>query len=387
MRTNAPKELFTENSLVRLKGKDWLDKQRVAGRIAAETLSLLQEIIFSGEHTKLSELNKIAEDYIVNAGGICTFKGYKGFPAGVCISVNKQLVHGIPTDYVLQEGDLVSFDLGVTIGGAIADTAITCIFGQPKSDQHVRLVKATEEALMKGIQAIKVGDRLGAIGYAISRCGKGYGYGVINNYGGHGLDWDIPHAPPFVENKSDPEKGIRIQPGLAIAIEPMFVLGSTVTTTLDDGWTVVTPDLSAHFEHSVFVHESHVEIITDRIITKTPIQEILDYCKNLINIPYVYSTDWEEIVKDSMNFKDLIPFVGDHSQNSFYIHFPNPTDHVANSIREKLDAVAKQEPNLVWCLYQQNNPGLTLHTISSRSSSPEQIVDELKRLRNLKAFL
>lgn len=265
MRTNAPKELFTDNSLVRLKDQNWLDKQRVAGRIAAETLSLLEELLSSGNVAPtLQQINAIGEEYIIKRGGIPTFKGYKGFPAGVCISVNKQLVHGIPTDYKLQEGDLVSFDLGVTIDGAIADTAITCIYGQPKSESHVKLIKTTEDALMKGIQAMSVGKRLGVIGHAIARCAKNYGYGVINNYGGHGLDWNVPHAAPFVENKSDPEKGIRIQPGLAIAIEPMFTLGSTSTTTTDDGWTVVTPDLSAHFEHSVFVHEDRVEIITDR---------------------------------------------------------------------------------------------------------------------------
>lgn len=264
MRMNAPKELFTENSLVRLKDKNWLDKQRVAGRIAAETLKLLEDLVKGKTFHSLKVLNDVAEEYITKNGGVPTFKGYKGFPAGVCISVNKELVHGIPKDYVLDEGDIISFDLGVTVDGAIADTAITCIFGEPKNEKHARLVKATEEALMRGIQAIEVGKRLGVIGQAISKCAKGYGYGVINNYGGHGLDWNVPHAPPFVENKSDSDKGIRIQPGLAIAIEPMFVLGSTATTTLSDGWTVVTPDLSAHFEHSVFVHEDHVEIITDR---------------------------------------------------------------------------------------------------------------------------
>lgn len=264
MRMNAPKELFSENSLVRLKDKDWLEKQRVAGRIAAETLLLLEGYVKGRTFHSMLALNEVAENYIIKNGGTATFKGYKGFPAGVCISVNKEMVHGIPKDTVLDDGDIVSFDLGVTYQGAIADTAITCIFGKPHSERHVTLVKATEECLMKGIEAIQVGKRLGVIGNAISRHAKTYGFGVINNYGGHGLDWDIPHAPPFVENKSDDSRGIRIQPGLAIAIEPMLVLGSTATTTLNDGWTVVTPDLSAHFEHSVFVHEDHVEIITDR---------------------------------------------------------------------------------------------------------------------------
>lgn len=265
MRTNAPKELFSEANFIRLKDGNWLEKQRVAGRIAAETLLLLKNTVaVHSQHPTLLELNQLGEDYIHSKNGVCTFKGYKGFPAGVCISVNKQLVHGIPTDYRLEDGDIISFDLGVTIEGAIADTAITCIVGQPKSERHVRLVEDTEAALMRGIAAIKVGERLGVIGQAIYGQAHRQGYGVINNYGGHGLDWNIPHAPPFVENNSNPGRGVRIQPGLAIAIEPMLTLGSTTTTTSNDGWTVVTPDLSAHFEHSVFVHEDHVEIITDR---------------------------------------------------------------------------------------------------------------------------
>ncbi len=260
------KNAFGTNGLFKLKGQDWLEKQREAGKIAADALSLLQACVSDPESHPITliRLNQMAEDYIFNKGGSCTFKGYKGFPAGVCISVNKQLVHGIPTDYELQTGDLVSFDLGVTIGGAIADTAITCIYGQPKSEQHVKLVRATKEALMKGIQAIAVGKKLGCIGYAISRCAKGYGFGLVNNYGGHGLEWDTPHAPPFVANKSDPEDGFRIQPGLAIAIEPMLVIGSPATKTAADGWTVETNDIGCHFEHSIFVHEDHVEIITER---------------------------------------------------------------------------------------------------------------------------
>lgn len=266
MRMNAPaKEMFADNILVKLKNKDWLDKQRVAGRIAANTLFLLENLVKNKTFHSMTTLNKVAEDYIFKNGGTPTFKNYKGFPAGVCISINKELVHGIPKDVVLDEGDIVSFDLGVTYQGAIADTAITCIFGKPKSEQHIKLINSTEEALMKGIEAIKIGQRLGSIGNAIYKSAKGNGFGVINNYGGHGLDWDIPHASPFVENKSDPSKGIHIQPGLTIAIEPMLVpIGSLTTRTSDDGWTVMTSDVGAHFEHSVFIHEDHVEIITDR---------------------------------------------------------------------------------------------------------------------------
>jgi len=261
----STKESFAASSFVTLKDQNWLDKQRIAGKIAAHTLVSLHKKVEEKTTDSLLELNAFAENIIINAGGFPTFKGYKGFPAGVCISVNKQLVHGIPTDYQLVDGDVISFDLGVTIEGAIADTAITCIYGQPKSDKHVTLVKATEESLMKGIEAISVGKRLGCIGNAISRCAKGYGYNVIYKYGGHGLTWNNPHCEPFVSNKSEANEGIRIQPGLTIAVEPMLVENNTDTYLDKDGWTVWCPGgLSAHFEHTLYIHEDHVEIITDR---------------------------------------------------------------------------------------------------------------------------
>lgn len=255
---------FSTNTLVKLKNKDWLDNQRVAGKIAAQTLFMLQKIVANKEDLSFLEMNNLAEDFITKAGGTPTFKGYKGFPAGVCISVNKELVHGIPKDIKPQDGDVISFDLGVTVNGAIADTAVTCLYGFSKTDKHIQVIRATEEALMKGIEAVSVGKKLGCIGNAIYKFAKGKGFGVITQYGGHGLDWDIPHAAPFVANKADLEEGIRIQPGLAIAIEPMLTLNSTSTHTLNDGWTVVSDDIGAHFEHSIYVHEDHVEIITDR---------------------------------------------------------------------------------------------------------------------------
>jgi len=263
MRTSTS-NAFSNNTLVKLKNQDWLDKQRIAGKIAARALNTLQRAVEGKTFHSTNTLSQVAEKLILEAGGTPTFKGYKGFPAAVCISVNKQLVHGIPDDTVLDEGDVISFDLGVTYEGAIADTAITCIFGTPKSDKHVELVKATEQSLLKGIEAIAVGKRLGCIGNAIYKYARASGFGCITNYGGHGLDWDTPHAPPFVSNRAELDEGIRIQPGLAIAIEPMLVIGGTTTRVLNDGWTVVTDDIGAHFEHSIFVHEDHVEIITDR---------------------------------------------------------------------------------------------------------------------------
>ncbi len=256
-------QVLAGNGLFKLKGNDWLVKQRVAGKACAAALNILERAVKSKTDMTLLELSMVAEEIIRAQGCTPTFKGYKGFPAAVCISVNHDLVHGIPTDYKLQEGDVVKFDLGATFEGAIADTAITCIYGEPKPG-HAKLVAACYESLMKGIQAIAVGKKLGVIGHAIHRSAKGNGYNVITDYGGHGLDWDRPHAPPFVENKSDPDKGFRIQPGLAIAIEPMLVPYDIKSKIADDGWTVVTKEIGTHFEHSVYVHEDRVEILTDR---------------------------------------------------------------------------------------------------------------------------
>lgn len=257
------KDPFSTSGVFRLKNQDWLEKQRVAGKIAATALLLLESEVNNMTSDSPFLLNQTIEEFIYDSGGTPTFKNYKGFPAGVCISINKELVHGIPKDVPLKDGNVVSFDLGVTYQGAIADTALTVIYGT-KNDKHNILIKATQDALMRGIAAVAVGKRLDSIGHAIYKHARDQGFGVVTQYGGHGLDWNIPHASPFVANKGNPNEGIRIQPGLAIAIEPMLVLGPPDTKVSEDGWTVCTNDIGAHFEHSIFVHEDHVEIITDR---------------------------------------------------------------------------------------------------------------------------
>lgn len=255
---------LSSNGLFKLKNQDWLDKQRIAGRTAAGALVLLEEEVKKGTKKTLLELSCLAEEFILKNECTPTFKNYKGFPAAVCISVNKQLVHGIPTDYLLQDGDVVKFDLGATYQGAIADSAITCIYGNSKFSNHTKLVSSCYESLMKGISAIAVGQNLGVIGHAIHKSAKGNGFSVITDYGGHGLDWNRPHAPPFVANKANPNDDIRIQAGLAIAIEPMLVPYDTSSHVSKDGWTVLTNEIGAHFEHSIFVHSDHVEILTKR---------------------------------------------------------------------------------------------------------------------------
>lgn len=259
----------TNNCLVSLKNQDWLEKQRIAGKVAANALSLLEQQVKNKTTLSLLELNQLAEEFILDHKCSLTFKGYKGFPAGVCISVNKQLVHGIPTQYYLQEGDIVSFDLGATFQGAIADSALTCIYGQAKSEQYLELLKVTETALLKGIQAIKIGNRIGCIGNAIHKYIKSQGFGTIDKWGGHGINISedgigIPHAAPFVSNRSTTDEGIRIQPGLSIAIEPMAVIGDTYTFVDKDGWTVCAQNVNSHSEHSIFVHNNYVEVITWR---------------------------------------------------------------------------------------------------------------------------
>lgn len=263
------KDHLKNNEFIKLKDKDWLDKQRVSGKVTADTLSMLENHVKDKSKLSLLELDKIAENYILSQKCIPTFLGYNGFPNACCISVNNQLVHGIPTDYVLQDGDVVTFDLGATFEGVISDSALTCIYGEPKKQEHVKMVNACEEALFKGLSAIKVGSHLGVIGNAIYRSAKGNGFNVIENYGGHGIDISdsgegIPHAAPFVGNKASPDEGIRIQPGLTIAIEPLLCFGSTSTRVSSDGWTVVMDGVCVHTEHSIYVHQDHVEILTWR---------------------------------------------------------------------------------------------------------------------------
>jgi len=254
-----------KNQFVRLQNNDWLTKQRIAGKITADTLTLLKNLVLEKTSKSLIELDKVAEDYIISNNCIPTFKGYHGFPNSVCISVNKTLVHGICTDYVLQDGDVVSFDLGATFEEGIADSALTCIFGEPKSQQHIDLVQTTKECLTKAIEVIEVGKHLGCIGNAIYKYAKSKGFSVVDKFGGHGINPGQVHAEPFVSNRADKNEGIRIQPGLTIAIEPLLVIGSSNKTTLaDDGWTINAMNICAHEEHSLYIHEDHVEIISIR---------------------------------------------------------------------------------------------------------------------------
>ncbi len=262
MRTKS--HSFAENSLVTLKDQDWFEKQRLAGEAVATCLATSRKLIErKTPNLTLKDIEEECKKIITSFSCTPTFKDYKGFPGAICASVNKQLVHGIPSDYKLKEGDVVKIDLGATFEGVIADAAITAIYGEGKSE-HQRLIKACREALYKGIDSIAIGKRLGVIGHSISKYARSHGYALVTRYGGHGLDLNKPHAPPFVANKAHHSEGIRIQPGLTIAIEPMLVMGFTDKTKVGkDGWTVWAKDICAHTEHTLFVGEDKVHIMTD----------------------------------------------------------------------------------------------------------------------------
>lgn len=261
----------TRTELIALQNQEFLENQRAAGKIAALCLSYLENAINKQTTLTSLQLSKQVEEIILDSHATPTFKNYKGFPHVYCTSVNSELVHGFCKDKPFELGDVIKFDLGVTYKESIADTAITVIYGEAKDPNYIKLINATEECLFKAIQSIAIGKQIGVIGNAIYRCAKNYGYQVIDKYGGHGISIDengkgIAHASPFISNRSDFNEGVRIQEGMSIAIEPLLCFLNNQTKLLDDGWTVITPfsKINAHFEHSLYIHKDHVEVITYR---------------------------------------------------------------------------------------------------------------------------
>lgn len=247
-----------ESNYCIIHNSDWYDRQKIAGKLVAKSLKMCKEMATNFTALKIS---KTIEEFIISNNAIPTFKNYKGFPESVCISVNKELVHGIPKDIYFNNGDVVSFDLGVTYNGAIADAAITIIIGENKKAE--KLIEVTEMALINSIKEINLNNKIGAMGEAIYKIGSKNNFQVISNYGGHFLGENEPHINPFISNKDKKENGFRFQNGMSFAIEPLFCLGfSNETKTLSDNWTVVTNDISAHFEHSIFIKNGNPEIMT-----------------------------------------------------------------------------------------------------------------------------
>lgn len=233
---------------------------REAGRIVAETHKILAEQIEPGITT--GELDHIADQYIRSQGAVPSFKGYNGFPASICASVNEQLVHGFPGSRKLDEGDIVTFDIGAQYRGYHGDSAWTYPVGSI-SDAAQRLLDVTEGALMEGLSQVKPDVRLFTISHAIQRYIEEAGFSVVREYVGHGIGAKL-HEDPQIPNYGIPNVGPKLKSGMVLAIEPMVNAGSRHVRTLEDNWTVVTVDgsLCAHFEHTVAVTPDGMEIFT-----------------------------------------------------------------------------------------------------------------------------
>lgn len=246
--------------MIVLKSAAEIAAMRKAGRIVAECHARLREWVVPGVTTE--ELDAKVEALIASRGGIPSFKGYRGYPASTCISVNEEVVHGIPGPRRLQEGDIVGIDIGVFLDGFHGDAAYTYAVGEIDA-QAQRLLQVTEEALYKGIGAVRVGGRLSDVSHAIQSHVEAAGFSVVRQFVGHGIGRQM-HEDPQVPNFGPPGRGIRMRPGLTLAIEPMVNAGGYEVKVLEDGWTVVTVDgkPSAHFEHTVALTEDGVEILT-----------------------------------------------------------------------------------------------------------------------------
>ncbi len=241
-----------------------------ASRLVAETLVLLRREIRPGITT--NELDRLAEEYIRSHGGIPAFKGYREYPKTLCVSVNDQVVHGIPSKRALKEGDIVGLDLGAIVDGFYGDSAVTVPIGQI-SPRVAELLRVTEESLYAGIAKAVVGNRLSDISHAIQQRVEAAGFSVVTDFVGHGIGRQL-HEEPQVPNYGRPGQGPRLQEGMVLALEPMVNMGRSEVRVLADRWTAVTADgsLSAHFEHTIAIQADG----PPRILSQVP--ELIATC-------------------------------------------------------------------------------------------------------------
>jgi methionyl aminopeptidase len=246
--------------MILLKSPQEIAKMEVANRIVAEILEGVKERVQPGVETR--ELDALAEELCRRRQVEPAFKGYRGYPRSICISVNEEIVHGIPGSRKLQDGDLVSLDFGVKYDGYYGDAALTVPVGEvtPKAQA---LLDATENSLYAGIEQLKVGGRLTDISHAVQTVVEGAGFAVIRDFVGHGIGRSL-HEDPQIPNFGPPGRGPVLQPGMTLAIEPMTAVGSWKVKILQDGWTAITADgsLAAHFEHTVALTEKGVQILS-----------------------------------------------------------------------------------------------------------------------------
>lgn len=247
--------------MIHAKSSREIQYMRDAGRIVAQTHEELAKAVKPGVGAK--ELDQIAEDYIISKGAEPSFKGYRGFPAAICTSVNHVVVHGIPGLETVKNGDIISIDIGVVINGYHGDAARTIPVGEISATTE-KLLQVTEESLYKGIEQAVIGNRLSDISHAVQTHAEGNGFSVVRNYCGHGIGRSM-HEEPQILNYGDPGHGPRLKAGYCLAIEPMVNVGTHGVSVLKDGWTVITNDkqLSAHFEHSVAITEDGPLILTE----------------------------------------------------------------------------------------------------------------------------
>jgi methionyl aminopeptidase len=246
--------------LIILKSHDEIERMAVAGRIVAEVLEKIRNIV-APDVTTL-ELDKFAESYIKSKGASPAFKGYRGFPASICTSVNEQVVHGIPSSERLREGDIVSLDTGVYCNGFYGDAALTLAVGEVSKDTK-QLLSVTEKSLYLGIEKAVAGNRLFDISSAIQNQAESEGFSVVRSFVGHGIGREL-HEDPQIPNLGRQGEGPMLKEGMTLAIEPMVNAGTWDVEILDDGWTAVTKDksLSAHFEHTVVITSNGPVILT-----------------------------------------------------------------------------------------------------------------------------
>lgn len=246
--------------MIIIKNNKEIDLMREAGKLVAETLLLVEEKVRPGITT--AEIDRIAEEFITKHGAKPSFKGLYGFPASLCISVNEQVVHGIPGGYVLKDGDIISIDCGAYINGFHGDAARTLAVGNV-SEEAKKLIKVTEESFFKGIEYAKIGNRLTDISHEIQCYVEASGFSVVRDFVGHGIG-RVVHEDPEVPNFGKSGKGPKLVKGMTLAIEPMVNIGNYRVKTLSNDWTVVTSDgsLSAHYENTIVILPDGPEILT-----------------------------------------------------------------------------------------------------------------------------
>ena len=248
--------------MIQLKNSNQISAMMEAGRITGEALLIAREHVREGVSTK--ELDTLIRNHIEKCGAKPSFLGYCGFPASACISINDEVIHGIPSEKrILREGDIVKIDVGAFYKGFHGDSARTFPVGRV-SEVAERLIAATRESFYKGVALARPGNRIGDIGAAVEETAKGYGFSTVREFVGHGIGEHL-HESPDVPNYGTPGRGCRLYAGMTVAIEPMVNVGQSKVKVLDDGWTVVTADgsLSAHYEHTVAILGDETVLLTD----------------------------------------------------------------------------------------------------------------------------